>query len=136
MEYYYTNTEAKNLATKRSAIWLEEKGAFVSGTEYGEKLGRLNRGDICFMYESGSGVVAIGTVTKAWDGQISYPPVVYATDQGPEYRINVDWFLPFPENPITPPMLREIIGWISPQAIQRIANRANAEQLIAYARNR
>lgn len=33
-------------------------------------------------------------------------------------------------------MPREIIGWISPQAIQRIANKANAEQLIAYARNR
>lgn len=133
MEYYYINTEVKNLETNPYTTWVKEKSAFVSGQEYGVKLGKLNPGDICFMYESGRGVVAVGRVTRAWDGQLSDPPLIYSSIQGPEYRIGVEWFLAFPEHPIAPPILREIVGWVSPQAIQRITNEASARQLVAYA---
>jgi hypothetical protein len=136
MDYYYINTEAKNFGGKSPhEIWLQEQSAFVSGEEYGPKLDRLNPGDICFMYVNGCGVMAVGKVLEHWNGQQSDPPRVYTDPQDPipEYRISVDWFLTFQHYPINARVLRDIIGWTSPQAIQRITNQEAAERLLHYA---
>ena len=137
MDYYYINTEAKNFGGKSpDKIWLKERSAFVSGEEYGPKLGRLNPGDICFMYVNGCGVMAVGKVLEHWSGQRSEPPRVYTDPQDPipEYRISVDWFLTFQHNPISARVLRDIVGWTSSQAMQRITNQEAAERLLHYAR--
>ena len=55
-------------------------------------------------------------------------------DPVPEYRISVDWFLTFQHNPICARVLRDILGWVSSQAIQRIINQVAAERLLHYAR--
>ena len=139
MDYYYINTEAKNFGGKSpDKIWLKEQSAFVSGKEYGPKLGRLNPGDMCFMYVNGCGVIAVGKVLEHWSGQRSEPPMVYTDPQDPvpEYRISVDWFLTFQHNPISARVLRDIVGWVSSQAIQRITNQVAAERLLHYARQR
>ncbi len=134
MDYYYINTEAKNLGGKSPhEIWIKEHYAFVSGESYGPKLGRLHPDDICFMYVNKQGVIAIGRVLEPWDGQPSAPPVVYTPSQGPEYRIKVDWYLTLQHNPISARELRDIIGWTSSQTLQRITNHKAAEQLLHYA---
>ena len=51
-----------------------------------------------------------------------------------QYRISVDWFLTFQHNPISARVLRDILGWVSSQAIQRIINQVAAERLLHYAR--
>jgi hypothetical protein len=135
MNYYYVNTEAKNLGGRSPhEIWVKQKRAFVSGEAYGQKLGRLTPGDICFMYVNGHGVMAVGRVRKHWNGQPSDPPMVYTPSQGPEYQITVDWFLTLQDNPISPRVLRDIVGWTSPQAVQQITDHAAAERLLNYAR--
>src|SRR5262245_35320452 len=136
MDYYYMNTEAKHLRGQSPhAIWLKEQSAFVSGVEYGPQLGRLNPGDLCFMYVNGCGVIAVGKVLEPWSGQRSEPPRVYTDSQDPrpEYRISVDWYITLLHNPIKARVLREIVGWVSPQTLQRIANHEAAERLRRHA---
>ncbi|MBL8424532.1 MAG: hypothetical protein JNK06_13710 [Candidatus Accumulibacter phosphatis] len=137
MAYYYVNTEARNLPGQAPhEIWLREGYAFVSGEPYGPRLGGLNPGDILFMYVNGRGVMAVGQVLEHCDGRPVDPPLVYLPAQGPEFRIAVDWFLNLFDNPITAAELREIIGWISRQAVQHIGDDEAAEQLVEYARRR
>jgi len=135
MNYYYLNTEAKNLPGQRPhETWIKQNRAFVSGEAYGPKLGKLRPGDICFMYVNGQGVIAVGTVLEHWDRQPSDPLLVYPPSLGPEYQIKVDWFLTLQHKPISARILRDIIGWTSPQAVQRITNHVAAERLLDYAR--
>jgi len=60
-------------------------------------------------------------------------PLVYKPEQGPEYRIKGKWFLTFSENSIDLPTLRETVGWITPQTIQRITKNSAAEALLKIA---
>jgi hypothetical protein len=136
MNYWYINTEAKDFdGDSPDAKWLKHGRAFVSGKGYDRKLQRLHPDDICFMYANKRGVVAVGRVLERCDGRESEPRLVYCRpDQGPEYQTRVDWFLTFPHNAIPPIKLREIIGWTSPQTIQRIADPVAAEALRSHAR--
>ena len=119
MNYYYINTEA-NAFNGHSPHnkWIERRHAFTSGNyeKYGvQKLGRLNPGDICFMYVSGCGVVAVGRVCEHWD-RCSYQGEnrwIYkeCNEEYIEYRIRVDWYCRFVNNPICINELRRIFGW-------------------------
>lgn len=134
MPYYYVNTEARNLPGQNPhEVWIATGYAYVSGDEYGPKLGRLDPGDILFMYVNGQGVMAVGRVLEPWNGQPVDPPMIYAPAQGPEYRIAVDWFLRLINNPVNPAVLREIIGWTPIGALQRVNDDAAAARLLDHA---
>jgi uracil-DNA glycosylase len=138
MNYYYINTEETNLKgrlPKPHETWFDTGFAFVSGRNHGQKLAKLNPDDMCFMYVNACGVMAVGRVLERWDGQACDPPLMYIEPYniGPEYRIKVDWWIKLPHNPIKAQVLREIVGWTSPQTLQRIANHVAAERLCRHA---
>lgn len=133
MNFYYINTEAKNQGESPHKIWFEHNYAFVSGEKYGKRLEKFEPGDILFMYANKMGVIAVGMVLEKWDGEKADPQLVYTEEQGPEYRVKTKWFLTFDNDPITPPALREIVGWISPQTIARITSITACENLLEVA---
>ena len=88
---------------------------YMSDEKYGvQKLGRLNPGDICFTYVSECGIVAVGRVCNHWD-RCSYEGEnrwIYkeCDEEYIEYRIQVDWYCRFVNNPICIKELRHILG--------------------------
>lgn len=127
MEYYIINTDAKSLKFSPHDIWIEQGHAFTGGQiYYGELLGRLEPNDICFMYVNKNGIMAVGRVLEKWDGKVYDSPVIYVGEN--EYRIKVDWFLDRRDKPIGISELRDIIGTIPPQTLQRV-NPVNGEEL-------
>jgi hypothetical protein len=121
MEYYLMNTDAESLRFSPHDIWIEQGYAFTGGqVYYGELLGRLEPNDVCFMYVNKSGVMAVGKVLEKWDGKVYAPPVIYP-DGTNEYRIKVDWFLDRRGKPIGISDVRDIIGIIPPQTLQRVS---------------
>jgi len=61
--------------------------------EYGRKLRPLEQGSRVFLYVSGMGVAAEGTVTGSWSGKESEKPVTLPEGGGkcPEYCVPVEW---------------------------------------------
>ena len=145
MNYYYINTDRDALNYSPHAKWIKHDRAFTSGytsddyERYGVRvLGKLEPGDMLFMYVSGCGVVAAGWVCEAWDrraymdrGRLIYQDTIYT-----EYRIGVDWCLNVIDHPMRPDDLRKIIGWTPVRTLQRIADTAKAEQLFEAIQNR
>lgn len=92
----YNNDNFKNAEDKLESgekQRREEKDA----AKYGQKcLGRLNVGDTLLMYKNGTGIVAIGRVSKPWDG-IRYRDLdVYRAPDSRMpgsfiYKIKVEW---------------------------------------------
>ena len=122
MNYYYINTEAKAFNGRSPHNqWLSRRHAFTSGNyeNYGvQALGTLEPGDICFMYVNEHGIVAVGRVCERWD-RCSYGGAerwIYreCDEEYIEYRISVDWYLQFINNPIRTEEVREIFGWNPP----------------------
>ena len=117
MEYYYINTNKRlevdkyNLEVDKYKVWLKHNLAFTGGRKsYGEKLGKLQPQDICFMYVSGQGVRAVGKVLEPWDGK-SYDKdkeLMVSTPGRSEYRLRVDWFIAL-RKPISPSKHNEIV---------------------------
>ncbi len=125
MAYYFINTNANSLGdVSPHNKWIESGFAFTGGSiEYGEKLGRLSRGDICLMYANRIGVVAIGRVHEAWDGRTYTSPIVYVPPYyDREYRIKVDWYLDLRNDPISPTTLIRVLGWNPRFSVQRVRN--------------
>ena len=127
MNYYYINTEKKNIGYSPHDKWIERGYAFTSGDykKYGRQaLGKLDPDDILFMYVNECGVVAAGRVCESWDGR-SYEGEdrwIYQ-DMGilyTEYRIRVDWTEAHP--PIDREQLIEIVGWTPRPTLQRITD--------------
>lgn len=141
MSYYYINTDTDALGYSPHAKWIKHDHAFTSGDyeEFGEGvLGKLERGDILFMYVNQRGVVAVGRVSEPWAGS-SYKGadrLVYQYTEYAEYRIRVDWYLPVVHNPIPPEALREIIGWTPPRTLQSITDTNRAKRLLREIRSR
>ena len=141
MNYYYINTDTDALGYSPHAKWIKHNHAFTSGDyeQYGvQVLGKLEPGDICFMYVTKRGVLAAGRVAESWAGSSfkGADRLVYQYTEYTEYRIRVDWYLPVVYNPIPPEDLREIIGWTPPRALQSITNTNKAERLLREIRNR
>ena len=122
MNYYYINTEATAFkGCSPHNQWIARRHAFTSGDyeKYGvQKLGRLDRGDICFMYAKWIGIVASGQVCERWDGR-SYEGEgrwIYNECDAKyiEYRIGVDWHLQFVNNPIRIEEIRLVFRWLYP----------------------
>ena len=141
MKYYYINTDTDALGYSPHAKWIKYDLAFTSGDyeEFGvQVLGKLEPGDILFMYANKRGVVAAGRVSESWTGS-SYKGadrLVYRYTEYTEYRIRVDWYLPVVSNPICPEDLREIVGWTPPRALQPITATNKAERLLKEIRSR
>lgn len=148
MNYYYINTEA-NAFNGRSPHnkWIEYCHAFTSGEyeKYGVQVfGILERGDICFMYVNGGGIVAVGRVCEHWD-RCSYEGEnrwIYkeCDKEYIEYRIPIDWHLKFVNNPICIKELRHILGlgphgWSWRSTLGSIT-KDKASQLLKLARER
>ena len=148
MNYYSINTEAEAFQEHSPHNqWVAHRHAFTSGDyeKYGVKaLGKLEPGDICFMYANLTGIVAVGRVCERWD-RCSYQGddrwIYRDCDEGYiEYRIGVDWYLQFIDNPIRTDEVREIFGWQSPgwgwrHTLEPIKV-AQASELLALAQER
>lgn len=122
MSYYSINTEAKAFkGHSPHNQWIAHRHAFTSGDreKYGVKvLGKLKPADICFMYANLTGIVAVGRVSECWD-RFSYAGedrwLYRECDENCiEYRIGVDWYLQFINNPIRTDEVRDIFDWQSP----------------------
>lgn len=130
MNYYIINTDANSLGFSPHDVWIEQGLALTGGSiYYGRQLGRLEPDDICFMYVSKRGIVAVGRVLERWNGKACSPPLVYSEDK--EYRIRVMWFLDLRYRPVGLDEVRDIIGIIPPRTLHRIANHANGEKLFS-----
>ena len=105
--------------------------AFTSGDyeEFGvQALGRLNPGDILFMYVNQVGVKAVGEVLKHWDKETYEGNERKVDKENPEYRICVKWCTL--DNPMSSADLKDTIGPPPPKAFQRIVKHHKAaEQL-------
>ena len=141
MKYYYLNTDRDALGYSPHAKWIRHNHAFTSGDyeQYGvQVLGKLEPGDICFMYVTKRGVLAAGRVSESWAGS-SYKGsdrLVYQYTEYTEYRIRVDWYLPIVDNPISIDELRDIVGWTPPRTLQPITDTDKAGRLLKEIRNR
>ena len=120
MNYYYINTDTEALNDSPHDEWISQGYAFTSGEgpadyqKYGVKvLGILVLSDICFMYASGYGIMAAGTVRECWDGcgYEGEDRKIYRSTSYTEYRISVDWYLKLTNNPIRIQEIRRIFGW-------------------------
>ena len=145
MNYYYINTDVDALGYSPHAKWIKHDHAFTSGDtpsgyyKYGVRvLGKLNPGDMLFMYVSRCGVVAAGWVAESWDRRAYWggDRLVYQDTVYTEYRIGVDWCLKVIGNPVVPAELREIIGWTPIPTLQRIKDTGAAERLFEEIRSR
>ena len=134
MSYYYINTDTKTLGYSPHARWLEHNHAFTSGDsqkgyeDYGVRVfGKLNRGDILFMYANKCGVMAAGRVSESWNRR-SYEGgdrLIY--QECAEFRIGVDWHLNVVDNPINPHDLKSIGLWTPRPVLLPIKNNIAAE---------
>ena len=141
MNYYYINTDTDALGYSPHTKWIQHDRAFTSGDykQYGvQVLGKLEPGDMLFMYVNGCGVVAAGWVCETWDRRAyeSGDRLIYQDTAYTEYRIGVDWCLNTIHKPMRLEDLRKIIGWIPVRTLQRITDTAKAEQLFEEIRNR
>ena len=145
MKYYYINTDKKTLGYSPHEKWIKYDRAFTSGDppegyeHYGVRvLGKLEPGDMLFMYVSRYGVVAAGWVAEFWDCcfYAGDDRLVYQNIECAEYRIGVDWCLPVVSNPISLDDLRGIIGWTPIPTLLRIRNTDAAERLFEEIRGR
>jgi hypothetical protein len=60
--------------------------------EFGvQALGRLNPGDILFMYVNDCGVMAVGEVLEHWNRKTYEGDDRQVDKENPEYRIRVKW---------------------------------------------
>ena len=149
MNYYCINTEAK-VFNGRSPHdkWIEHCQAFTSGdyNRYGvQTLGKLDPGDICFMYAKFIGIVAVGRVLEHWD-RCSYEGAarrIYdrCDEEYIEYRIGVDWYRKLTNNPIRIEEIRSIFGWDPPRwdwlhALDPIREKDKASELLRLAQER
>jgi hypothetical protein len=75
---------------------------------YGRKLQPLEQGARVFLYLSGTGIIAEGTVTEPWSGEANKQLVT--CDEGPEYSVRVDWsrFAGRPEQAVTAAEIRDM----------------------------
>ena len=143
MSYYYINTDTKTLGYSPHAAWLEHNHAFTSGDsqdgyeKFGVRVfGKLNRGDILFMYANKCGVMAAGRVSESWNRR-SYEGgdrLIY--QECAEYRIGVDWHLSVFDNPINPGELKSIGLWPPRPVLLPIKNNSAAERLLEEIKKR
>ncbi len=144
MNYYYinTNTTAHKSGQGSPEKWIDCGYAFTSGDyeEYGvQGLGKLNPGDILFMYVNQVGVEAVGEVLKHWDKKTYEGDERKVDQENPEYRICVKWSRY--NNPIKKADLETIFSkfgesqwWAWPTLIP--IQPEIAEQLLKLAKNR
>src|SRR5574337_589632 len=109
MSYHLINTDLKHMHENPSQYWLDNQCACTKGPiePYGARgLGGLAEGDILFMYENGTGIIAAGSVTHPWDGNTHHEAGIYAGEF--LYKIRVNWFADIRYNPIGIPEIREL----------------------------
>lgn len=75
--YYIVNTNYRN-DIKDHEMMLTERVAAAFFTPRKEKIERINKGDVVFLYQSGVGIVAVGVPTgklqkRAYQGNAEYP---------------------------------------------------------------
>jgi hypothetical protein len=75
--YYIVNTNYRN-DPKDHVMMLKERVAAAFFTPWKEKIARINKGDVAFLYQSGVGIVAVGVATgklqkRHYQGNSEYP---------------------------------------------------------------
>ncbi len=127
MQYYFYNTDDEwIIGSPRFHNLINGGFAAVGGDKkkIGEQFRQLKQDDVLMMYENKVGVVAIGRVIEAWDG-IQHTQSRYYTPEetarfadGPfEYRIKVEWFRDLSNDPLTPKLIRQSLGFTPRKSI-------------------
>lgn len=131
LNVFIVNTDLASFsdpAKSKPEVWVTSQLAFSGGLrKYGEALGKVDPGDCCLMYESGTGVIGVGFCKARWDG-VAYDesryyetPLLYP----PEYRLAVDWGESLLPRPLALGDLGELCGYkpsFSPlQSVQRVS---------------
>lgn len=134
MDYWFYNTDAKAFGGETAVERLLNRGFAVTGgpQKFGDLLAKLSLGDTLLMYENLVGILGVGTVKEHWDGIAHTDSWYYGPDESREYRIPVDWYVDFTENPIGYQELRDAIGYVPRGALKRdLHKHYEIESLIA-----
>jgi hypothetical protein len=144
MDYFFVNTDADSFRGKHNLnTWFKKNLAFTGGGfEFGQQLTKLKPGDYCLMYENRIGIVGVGCVLGAWDGEACDTPIYYISqdaitkdgidEDGSEYRIAVDWFCDLRTSPIAVSEIKKRFGYAPRGAVKRIVKRRDeAEKVVA-----
>ena len=132
--YWYLNTNERGVPNDgRIAVWFNRGLGFTFGEEFGPPLAKLNSGDFVFLYRSGAGIIAIGTVFEAWNHR-TYQGKARILDYSndiEEFQIRIDWFADFRDGPLNG---NDVIGNTPSQFLESIADltlRSRAIELVA-----
>ena len=103
--YYIVNTNYRN-DVKDHKMMLEEQVAAAFFTPWKEKIARISKGDVVFLYQSGVGIVAVGVA----NGKLQR-----RTYQGNPDHADEDFSMPLTkfelvESPLTPSEIKETCG--------------------------
>ena len=122
MKYYIINTDTKTIGRSPHPEWVDKGFAFTEGKIlYGNKLKKLNIGDILFAYASKIGIVAVGEVSESWDGNTHHNITdVYPNPNANIYKIKVKWSQIILK-PISSIEINNIGGSVVPQTLYKIS---------------
>lgn len=103
--YYIVNTNYRN-DKQDHEMMLKEHVAAAFFTPWKEKIARINKGDVVFLYQSGIGIVAVGVAT----GKLNKRPY-----QGKPEHPDEDFSMPLTkfetiETPVTAAEIKELCG--------------------------
>jgi hypothetical protein len=103
--YYIVNTNCRN-DTQDHDIMLKEHVAAAFFTPWKEKIARISKGDVVFLYQSGVGIVAVGVA----NGKLKKRPY----QENPDY-LGEDFSMPLTkfqliEDPITAAEIKQVCG--------------------------
>ena len=141
MDYYFYNTDADwIIGPPLFSILIDRGFAAVGGDpqRIGEQFRQLKQDDVLMMYENKVGVVAVGRVREAWDG-IQHTQLWYYTPDETaefaagafEYRIKVEWFRDLSNDPITPKLILQSLGFTPRKSIGYYPNnQAKIEKML------
>ena len=136
MGYFFYNNDAQAFADSPPVQRLISRGYAVTADneKYAAPLRRVSPDDTILMYHDEIGIVAVGTSLEQWDEIQHVDNWFYGTRGNPtsNFRIGIDWYLDFTENPIHFDELRGAIGYIPRGAMRRDRHKNNEiEDLIA-----
>jgi hypothetical protein len=120
MAIYFINTDAKsNNGLSYHDEWIRRRIAVTSGPKkFRDRMAHIEDGDTLLMYVNGTGIVAVGTVTRS---EITGETKDTVSPREPiEYHIAVNWHLDLRRSPITPGEIKQVAGQTPLQTVQRV----------------
>ncbi|WP_086636949.1 hypothetical protein [Methanonatronarchaeum thermophilum] len=134
---FFVNSNKPHLPDDGTKIYKNDVVITHGPKKYGEKLGRLQKGDYVISYITGIGARALGKVKKEWNGNAVEDREQIYEQENNEYQVKVNWkIILTEEESLSPQELRETIGWKPSQAVQKISNEKEKEKIIKAFKNK